>query len=69
VITSIFFENNLWLKAFLCLTSSYFFGFFSIKKYIKIMNEKALYQPIRHRHQISRRNACALALLAGYFSS
>jgi phospho-N-acetylmuramoyl-pentapeptide-transferase len=47
VITSLFFENNLWLKAFLCIGSSYLFGFFSIKKYIKIMNQKALFQPIR----------------------
>jgi phospho-N-acetylmuramoyl-pentapeptide-transferase len=47
VITNLFFENNLWIKALFCLGSSFLIGFFSIKKYIEIMNRKALYQPIR----------------------
>ena len=47
MLTSILIIKNLWLKAFLCLITSYLLGVFSIKKYIKIMNQKNLFQPIR----------------------
>lgn len=43
-----FIAQNLWLKAFICLISSYIVGFFSIKKYIEFVhNNPRFFQPIR----------------------
>ncbi len=40
--------ENIWLKSFICLASSYLIGFFGIKKFIYLVNEKnILRQPIR----------------------
>ncbi len=40
--------QNIWLKSFICLSSSYLIGFFGIKKFIYLVNEKnILRQPIR----------------------
>lgn len=40
--------DNLWLKALICLSSSYLIGFFSIKKYINFTSENPrFFQPIR----------------------
>jgi len=40
--------SNLWLKALICLASSYVIGFFSIKKYINFAHENPkFFQPIR----------------------
>lgn len=40
--------QNLWLKSFICLFSSYLIGFFSIKRYIKFAHTNPQYfQPIR----------------------
>lgn len=40
--------DAMWLKAFICLASSYIIGFFSTKKYIKFANENPrFFQPIR----------------------
>ena len=36
-----------WLKSFYCFLFAYIITFFSIKKYIKIVNQKKLFQPIR----------------------
>jgi len=47
VLSSLFILKNLWVKALICLISSYIIGFFSIKKYIGFMNSKNLFQPIR----------------------
>jgi phospho-N-acetylmuramoyl-pentapeptide-transferase len=47
VLTSLLIFKNLWFKAFICLASSYLIGFFSIRKYVAIMNKKNLFQPIR----------------------
>ncbi len=47
MLTSLVIFKNLWFKAFICLASSYLIGFFSIRKYIAIMNKKNLFQPIR----------------------
>ena len=47
MLTSLLIFKNLWLKAFICLASSYLIGFFSIRKYVAIMNKKNLFQPIR----------------------
>ncbi len=44
-----FVSQHLWLKAFICLASSYLIGFFSTKKYIKFAHENPKYfQPIRN---------------------
>ncbi len=42
------FLEILWVKAFVCLLSSYLIGFFSIKKYIKFVHQNPrFFQPIR----------------------
>jgi len=47
VLTS-FIASHLWLKAFICLASSYIIGFFSTKKYINFAHENPkFFQPIR----------------------
>ncbi|MDX2082434.1 MAG: phospho-N-acetylmuramoyl-pentapeptide-transferase [Rickettsiales bacterium] len=48
MLTSFFLLQILWLKAFICLISSYLIGIFSIKKYIKFAhNNPHFFQPIR----------------------
>ncbi len=48
MLTSLLLLQNLWVKAFLCLASSYIIGFFSTKKYIKFANANPqFFQPIR----------------------
>lgn len=43
-----FIASNLWLKAFVCLASSYIIGFFTTKKYINFANNNPkFFQPIR----------------------
>jgi len=47
VLTNIFLQN-LWLKAIICFLFSFLISFFSIKKYIKFIQEKSkFFQPIR----------------------
>lgn len=57
--SSLLILKNLWLKALICVVFSYILGFFSIKKYIKLMNEKGVFQPIRssgpESHLISKK--------------
>ncbi len=48
MITSIAILQNFWLKNIFCLFFSYLIGFFSIKKYIKFVHKKGLFQPIRN---------------------
>lgn len=44
-----FISQHLWLKAFVCLASSYLIGFFSTKRYIKFAHENPkFFQPIRN---------------------
>ena len=46
--SSLLLLQNFWLKSLICLVSSYVIGFFSIKKYIEIINQKQnFFQPIR----------------------
>ena len=47
MLTSLILLQNIWVKAFICLASSYLIGFFSTKKYISFINTKGIYQPIR----------------------
>ncbi len=48
MLTSLILLQNLWVKAFLCLTSSYLIGFFATKKYIKFAHANPqFFQPIR----------------------
>jgi phospho-N-acetylmuramoyl-pentapeptide-transferase len=47
MLSSLLIFKTLWIKALICLIFSYLIGFFSIKKYIKIIHEKQLFQPIR----------------------
>jgi phospho-N-acetylmuramoyl-pentapeptide-transferase len=47
VLTSLAILENFWIKSFFCLLSSYLFGFFGIRKYIKFIHTKNLFQPIR----------------------
>jgi phospho-N-acetylmuramoyl-pentapeptide-transferase len=48
VFTSLILLQNLWIKSFICLASSYVIGFFSIKKYIKFVHANPrFFQPIR----------------------
>ncbi len=48
MITALTFFQATWLKALLCLVSSYLISFFSIKKYINfVAAEKRFFQPIR----------------------
>ncbi len=48
MLTSLVLMQNLWLKSFVCLISSYLIGFFSIKKYIKFAHANPqFFQPIR----------------------
>jgi len=48
VFTSLLILQNLWLKALICLFSSYVIGFFSIKKYISFVHANPrFFQPIR----------------------
>ena len=43
-----FLASNMWLKAFVCLASSYLIGFFTTKKYIAFANNNPkFFQPIR----------------------
>jgi len=52
--------QSIWLKGFICLIFSYCIGFFSIKKYINIVKQKKLFQPIRadgpQQHLKSKKN-------------
>ena len=46
--TSLILLQNLWVKTFICLASSYVIGFFSIKKYIGFVHANPrFFQPIR----------------------
>ncbi len=48
MLTSLFFLQNLWIKALVCLISSYIIGFFATKKYISFAhNNPQFFQPIR----------------------
>ncbi|MES2961268.1 MAG: phospho-N-acetylmuramoyl-pentapeptide-transferase [Pseudomonadota bacterium] len=47
MLTSLVLLQNIWVKAFICLASSYLIGFFSIKKYISFITTKGFFQPIR----------------------
>lgn len=48
MLTSLILLQNLWIKSFICLVSSYLIGFFSIKKYIKFAHANPhFFQPIR----------------------
>lgn len=47
MLTSFALLQNFWIKSAICLVFSYLFGFFSIKKYIKFIHQKHVYQPIR----------------------
>lgn len=48
MLTSLILLQNLWVKAFLCLSSSYLIGFFTTKKYIKFAHANPqFFQPIR----------------------
>ncbi len=49
MLTTLSLLQNLWLKSFACLLSSYLIGFFSIKKYIKFAHANPkFFQPIRN---------------------
>lgn len=48
MLTSLALLQNLWVKAFICLVSSYLIGFFCTKKYIKFAHTNPqFFQPIR----------------------
>ena len=48
MLTSLILLQNLWFKAFICLSSSYLIGFFTTKKYIKFAHANPkFFQPIR----------------------
>ncbi len=67
MLTSIALFQNFWLKNILCLLTSYLVSFFCIKKYIKFVNKKHLFQPIRDDGPASHKTKKKTPTMGGIF--